>query len=179
MARNGQTIAPHGGTLVDRVLRGVLREAALERAAELKKVSLTSTAVSDLELIGVGAFSPLTGFMRKADYESVLQDMHLTNGVAWSMPVTLPISRREADELQEGEEIALMGGESILGVLELAERFEYDKEKEAELVYRTTEDAHPGVARLYAQGDVLLGGNIYLLNRPAHRSFAEFRHDPA
>jgi sulfate adenylyltransferase len=72
MARNGEPIAPHGGTLVDRILRGEVREAALERAAELKRVSLGSTAVSDLELIGIGAFSPLTGFMTKADYESVV-----------------------------------------------------------------------------------------------------------
>ncbi len=179
MARNGVPITPHGGTLVDRVLRGVLREAALERAARLKKVSLSSMAVSDLELIAVGAFSPLTGFMAKDDYESVVEDMRLTNGLVWTIPITLPISRQEADELREGEEIALMEGERILGVLELADLFEYDKEREAELVYRTTEDAHPGVARLYAQGDVLLGGNIYLLDRPADQSFAEFRHDPA
>ena len=178
MAKNGGSIIPHGGTLVDRVLRGVLREAALERAAGLKKVSLSSTAVSDLELIAVGAFSPLTGFMTEADYESVVEDMHLSDGLVWSMPITLPISRHESDELKEGEEIALMEGERILGIMELAERFGYDRKREAELVYRTTEEAHPGVARLYAQGDVLLGGNIYLLNRPADRSFAEFRHDP-
>ncbi len=179
MVRNGETIAPHGGTLVDRVLRGVLREAALERAAALKKVRLTPTAVSDLELIAVGAFSPLTGFLSKADYESVVGDMRLSNGLVWSMPITLPVPRDVADDLREGEEIALLEGERILGIMEVAERFEYDKEKEAQLVYRTTEDAHPGVARLYAQGDVLLGGDIHLLNRPAVQEFPEFRHDPA
>jgi ATP sulfurylase len=179
MTKNGDPIAPHGGTLVDRVLRGVVREATLERAAGLKKISLSATAVSDLELIAVGAFSPLTGFMGRDDYESVVENMRLTRGVVWSMPITLPVSRQEADELAEGEEIALMEGQRILGIMELAERFEYDKEREAALVYRTTEDAHPGVARLYGQGEVVLGGNIYLLNRPADRSFAEFRHDPA
>jgi ATP sulfurylase len=179
MAKNGIAIAPHGGTLVDRVLRGVLREAALERAASLKGVSLSSTAVSDLELIAVGAFSPLTGFMTKSDYESVVQDMRLSNGVVWSIPITLPVSRDVADGLREGEEIALLEGERILGIMEVSERFEYDKEREAELVYRTTEDAHPGVARLHAQGEVLLGGDIHLLDRPADQSFAEFRHDPA
>ena len=179
MARNGAGIAPHGGMLVDRVLRGVLREAAEERAASLKKVSLSPTSVSDLELIAVGAFSPLTGFLTKADYESVVQDMRLVNGLVWSIPITLPVSSELADELREGEEIALVEGERILGIMELAERFGYDKEREARLVYRTTEDAHPGVARLYAQGEVLLGGEIYLLNRPADQQFAEFRHDPA
>ena len=179
MARNGGPIAPHGGTLVDRVLRGVLREGALERAADLKKISLSPTSVSDLELLAVGAFSPLTGFMNRADYESVVQDMRLSNGVVWSIPITLPVSREVADDLREGEEISLLEGDRILGLMEVAERFEYDKEKEAELVYRTTEDAHPGVARLYAQGEVLLGGDIHLLKRPADQQFPEFRHDPA
>ena len=179
MARNGAVIAPHGGSLVDRVLRGVLREGALERAESLRKVGLSPTSVSDLELIAVGGFSPLTGFMAKADYENVVQHMRLSSGVVWSIPITLPVSRELADELREGEEIALTEGDRILGILELAERFEYDKEKEAELVYRTTEDAHPGVARLYAQGEVLLGGNIHLLDRPANQEFPEFRHDPA
>ena len=178
MARNEGAIAPHGGTLVDRVLRGVLKEAALERAAALRKVSLNPTAVSDLELIAIGAFSPLTGFMARADYESVLEDMRLSNGLVWTIPITLPVSRETADELKEGEEIALVEGERILGMMELAERFEYDRVREAELVYRTMEEAHPGVARLYGQGEVLLGGDIHLLDRPADRSFAEFRHDP-
>jgi ATP sulfurylase len=179
MARNGAGIAPHGGALVDRVLRGVLREAALERAASLKKVGLSPISVSDLELIAVGAFSPLSGFMTRADYESVVEDMRLTSGVVWSIPITLPVSRELADQLREGEEIALWEGERILGIMELADRFEYDKEREAKLVYRTTEEAHPGVARLYAQGEVLLGGNIHLVNRPDDQQFVEFRHDPA
>ncbi|HJX38161.1 MAG TPA: sulfate adenylyltransferase, partial [Anaerolineae bacterium] len=179
MAKNGAGIAPHGGMLVDRMLRGVLKEAAGERAASLKKVSLSPTSVSDLELIAVGAFSPLTGFLSKADYESVVTDMRLSNGLVWSIPITLPVSRELADELREGEEIALLEGDRILGIMELAERFEYDKEREAELIYRTTENVHPGVARLYAQGEVLLGGDIHLLNRPADQQFAEFRHDPA
>jgi len=179
MVKSGETIAPHGGTLVDRVLRGVLREAALERAGGLKKVSLTATAASDLELIAVGAFSPLKGFMARADYESVVEDMRLSSGLLWSMPITLPVPREVADELREGEEIALVEGERILGIMEVAQKFEYDKKREADLVYRTTEDEHPGVARLYAQGDVLLGGDIQLLNRPAEQEFPEFRHDPA
>ena len=173
-------IAPHGGALVDRVLRGVVREAALEKAASLKKIPLGPTSISDLELVAVGAFSPLTGFMTQDDYSRVVEDMHLSNGLVWTIPITLAVSRQQADELREGEEITLMEGQDhILGILQLAEKFTYDKEREAAQVYRTTEDAHPGVARLYAQGEVLLGGDIYLLNRPQDRSFPEFRHDPA
>jgi len=174
----------HGGTLIDRVLRGTLREAALERARSMPKVFLTPMAVSDLELIAVGAFSPLTGFMTSDVYRTVLDDMRLPNGLAWTIPVTLPISKEKADTLKEGQEVALVertaeGKENIMGILELAERYEYDKLEEAEKVYRTTDDAHPGVARLYRQGEVLLGGDIYLLNRPSKMEFPEFRHDPA
>jgi sulfate adenylyltransferase len=173
-------IAPHGGTLVDRVLRGAVREAALEKVASMKKIPLSPTAISDLELIAVGALSPLTGFMTQANYRSVVEDMHLSSGLVWTIPITLAVSRQQADELREGEEVALVEGkEHILGILQIAEKFTYDKEHEAAQVYRTTEDAHPGVARLYAQGEILLGGDIYLLNRPSNRSFLEFRHDPA
>jgi ATP sulfurylase len=174
------TLAPHGGMLVDRTLKGELRKAALERATGCKRVTLSSVGISDLELIAVGAYSPLTGFMTSADYRRVLEEMHLANGIAWSMPVTLPVSREEADALHEGEEVALIDSKGrIMGVLELTEKFTYDKEREAGLVYRTTDAAHPGVARLYAQGDVLLGGDVYLLERPYDRLFPEFHHDPA
>jgi len=174
----------HGGTLVDRVLRGSLREAALERAQSMPKVFLTPMAVSDLELIAVGAFSPLTGFMTSDVYRTVLDDMRLPSGLAWTIPVALPVAKEKADTFKEGQEVALVertsdGKENIMGLLELAEKYEYDKEKEAEKVYRTTDDAHPGVARLYRQGEMLLGGNIYLLNRPSEIEFPEFRHDPA
>ena len=174
----------HGGMLVDRVLRGSLREAALERAQSMPKVFLTPMAVSDLELIAVGAFSPLTGFMTSDVYRTVLDDMRLPSGLAWTIPVALPVAKEKADTFKEGQEVALVertsdGKENIMGLLELAEKYEYGKEKEAEKVYRTTDDAHPGVARLYRQGEMLLGGNIYLLNRPSEIEFPEFRHDPA
>ncbi len=173
-------IRPHGGALVDRVLRGMLREVALERAASLKRITLNPVAISDLELIAVGAFSPLTGFLGKADYESVVEHMRLSNGIVWTIPITLPVTEEEADRLREGEEVALVEPSGrILGILELAERYRYDKEREAQMVYRTTDLKHPGVARLFAQGDVLLGGDIYLLNRPSDLQFPEFRHDPA
>jgi ATP sulfurylase len=173
-------IAPHGGRLINRVLIGKEREEGLARARDLKKILLNPVSVSDLELIAVGAFSPLTGFLGRADYESVVETMHLANGVVWSIPITLPVSGEQAKELREGEELALLETpDHTLGLLKLRDRYTYDKQREAELVYRTTEDKHPGVARLYAQGDVLLAGDIWLLNRPLDRSFIEFRHDPA
>ncbi|MFQ5770827.1 MAG: sulfate adenylyltransferase, partial [bacterium] len=100
-------IAAHGGVLVNRVLRGDEREASLDKLNHLKKLCLSSTSISDLELIAVGAFSPLTGFMNQADYESVVENMRLANGLVWSIPITLPVSNDFALEVKLGEEIVL------------------------------------------------------------------------
>ncbi|MBN1579270.1 MAG: sulfate adenylyltransferase [Anaerolineae bacterium] len=173
---------PHGGTLVNCELRGVAREGALEKATYLPKLCLSSVSVSDVEMLAIGAFSPLMGFMGKADYDSVVESMRLASGLVWSIPVTLPVSTEFADSIQEGDEIALYqpteDGDHLLGTMHVDEKYTYDKEREAREVYKTTEDAHPGVARVYAQGDVLLGGPITMLNRPVDREFPEFRYDP-
>jgi sulfate adenylyltransferase len=179
MARVVGNIAPHGGQLVNRVLRGALREAAMERAQAFPQIQLTRMAVSDLEMIAVGAFSPLTGFMTKDAYDSVIDSMELPGGLPWTVPVTLPVDDSTADDLKEGEEIALMDGDHLMGMMTLAAKFPADKEREAREVYRTTEDAHPGVARLYRQGDWLLGGEVFLLNGPKDIEFPELRHEPA
>jgi ATP sulfurylase len=173
-------ITPHGGKLVHRVLSGEEREAGLARAQGLQPIVLNPVAVSDLELLAVGAFSPLTGFLCRDDYESVVSTMRLANGVVWSMPITLAVSTEQAKGLREGEEVALLETKDrIMGLLRIDEKYLYDREHEAANVYRTTEDKHPGVARLYAQGDVLLGGEVWLLNRPLQLEFPELRHDPA
>ncbi|MGD2040062.1 MAG: sulfate adenylyltransferase [Anaerolineae bacterium] len=173
------SIPPHGGQLVNRVLRGGLREAALERAVSFPQVQLTPMAASDLEMISVGAYSPLTGFMTQADYDSVIDTMRLSNGLPWSIPVTLPVDDETAAGLEEGQEIALLDGDHLMGIMTIAEKFAADKEREAREVYRTTEEAHPGVARLYRQGDWLLGGEVFMLNGPQNVEFPELRHEPA
>lgn len=179
MPRIVGSIAPHGGQLVNRVLRGALREAAIERAASFRQVQLTTMAVSDLEMVSVGALSPLTGFMTKDDYDSVIDNMHLNNGLPWTIPVTLPVDGDTAAELSEGQEISLMDGNHLMGIMTIAEIFPADKEREAREVYKTTEEAHPGVARLYRQGDWLLGGEVFMLNGPKEIEFPELRHEPA
>lgn len=175
-------ITPHGGTLVNKILRGVAREGALEKAQALPRLFLSPVSVSDTELMAIGAFSPLTGFMSQADYESVVDTMHLANGLAWTIPITLPVNQAFADGLKEGEEIALYqrvdGKGHLLGTMEVQGRYTYNKDREAREVYRTTEDKHPGVARLYAQEEVLLSGPITLLNRPLNQPIPEFRYDP-
>lgn len=171
---------PHGGVLIDRRLRGTIREAALERAQALPRVVMNRMNISDLELLGVGTYSPLTGFMGRADYEAVVNEMHLTSGLPWTIPVTLAVQEEQAAKYKEGQEIALTEPNGrILGILELEEKYAYDKKREAELVYRTTETAHPGVARLHEQGDVLLSGPVWVLNKPSAYQFPEFRHTPA
>ncbi|MBN1180533.1 MAG: sulfate adenylyltransferase [Anaerolineae bacterium] len=177
-------IRPHGGVLVDRVMRGEVREAVRERAERLVKIPLNEMGLSDLEMIATGAYSPLTGFMRKADYDRCVTDMRLTSGVVWSVPVTLAVGKELADRIQEGHEVALCEGDKVLAVLEVAEKFPYDsatKEREAEMVYRTTEAVHPGVARVYRQGDTLLGGDVWLVDWPSatRTEFPELRHTPA
>lgn len=175
------TIAPHGGQLVNRLLRGEMKQAVQERAEKLFKLELNPMNLSDLELIANGAMSPLTGFMGQADYERVVTEMRLVSGLVWSIPVTLPVDNETAVALSVGQEIALCENGKVLAIMEISEKYPYDKKREAELVYKTTEEKHPGVARLYKQGDILLAGDIWVLSFPAaaETEFPELRHTPA
>ena len=180
MTSPATTSVPHGGTLINRALEGPERDAALDRAGGLPRVTLGSVALSDLELIGNGAFSPLTGFMGEADYRGVLDGMRLASGLPWSIPVTLAVSADDADRLAIGGDVALVDAdERIVGILELAEKYRYDKAQEAQQVFRTTEEAHPAVARIMAAGDVYLAGDVSVLAGPLDPPFAEFRRTPA
>jgi sulfate adenylyltransferase len=172
-------IAPHGGTLVDRQLRGEMKIAVADRAQSLTRVPLSPMAVSDLELLAIGALSPLTGFMTQSDYQSVVQTMHLSSGLAWTIPVVLPVSDTVAEQVQEGHEVALVEDDRILAVMEIQDKFAYDKNVEAREVYKTDSLDHPGVARLFSQGNMLLGGPIWLVDWPKNQEFLDFRHTPA
>jgi ATP sulfurylase len=173
-------IPPHGGRLVDRVLRGEARQEARARAGELPKISLNARAMSDLELLATGGLSPLQGFMGQGDYRRVLHEMRLASGLVWTLPITLAVKRDAAQGLKEGSPVALIvPGEDVLGILHLEQRYEYDGLEEARLVYRTEDSAHPGVAYLLGRGEVLLGGPVDLIHRPPLRGFEEFRLDPA
>lgn len=174
------TVLPHGGKLVNRVIEGREREELAKRSKGLKKISVSPRVASDLELISIGAMSPNEGFMGKEDYESVVETMRLKNRLPWSVPITLPVSKEEAANLKEGEDVLLFNESgNAVAVLHLQEKFAYDKRKEAKEVYRTMDEVHPGVRVVYAQGDVLLGGDISLINRPPNPEFPEYRLDPA
>ncbi len=124
-------------------------------------------------MISTGVFSPLTGFMGREDYESVVETMHLANGLAWSLPITLSASDEEANGVDEGDEVALTNGEgSVVATMTVTDRYSYDKGREASAVYRTEDGNHPGVAALYRQGNTLLGGEVTLLDEaPNPRPF--------
>jgi sulfate adenylyltransferase len=180
MASTSMTSVPHGGTLVDRTMQDDARQAEIERSASLPDITIGSVAASDLELIGNGAFSPLTGFMGKADYASVVDRMRLANGLPWSIPITLAVTREEAERLEIGSQVALRDPDArVLGILDLAEKYTYDAQHEAQHVFRTTEEAHPGVARIYGGGQVYLGGEVIVLNGPADPPFPSYRRTPA
>ena len=170
---------PHGGRLVNRILHGSEREALEVRAKGFKKIHLNKREISDLEMIATGALSPLEGFMRREDYEGVMDVMRLANGLPWSIPVTLSVTKDEAKELKEGMEVALADDtDTLLGAMEIREIFPHDKEKESIEVYGTNDLKHPGVDAVSKMGEFLLGGPISIFKRPRHKDFVESRLDP-
>lgn len=172
-------IAPHGGQLVNRITTTQQKQEFLSKADNLPRVQLDIRAVSDLQMIAIGAFSPLTGFMNQKDYNGVVAEMHLANGLPWSVPITLSVEE-VANPLKEGDLIRLDSPEGeFIGVLQLTEKYHYDKQKEAINVYRTEDDKHPGVKVVYNQGSVNLAGDIWLLQRDDHPFFPAYQIDPA
>ncbi|MEO2074077.1 MAG: sulfate adenylyltransferase [Bacillus sp. (in: firmicutes)] len=143
-----------------------------------KEVEIDAIALSDLELIGVGLFSPLTGFLGKEDYESVVENMRLADHTIWSIPVTLPVSQETAATLEVGEEIKLVFNKEVYGVIKVSEWFEPDLDKEAINVYKTLELAHPGVRRLYERGPVYVAGEVTLIKKPEKGVFSDVWLEP-
>ncbi|MFS8570368.1 MAG: sulfate adenylyltransferase [Thermaerobacter sp.] len=164
---------PHGGRLVDRLVPADQRDEMLRWAAGLRRVVVDAQAAADLELIAVGAYSPLTGFMDRDDYESVLESLTLDSGWTWTLPVTLNVDPEEARQVREGETVALAAPDgTLLALLDVEDRFRINKGREAAKVYGTQDPGHPGVHALYRRGGAALGGPVRLLQRPpsGHRS---------
>ena len=181
LAPSDGQIAPHGGQLINRLATPAQANALRDRLFMLPRVALTPRALADLDLIAVGGFSPLDGFLKKADYDSVVERMRLASGLPWSIPITLSAPEAEASALQVGSEVALTDAQGeIRAVLALQEVFERDLEREAELVYRTADAAHPGVAAILKEGPVLLGGPVTVLERNVlGEPFRPYALDPA
>jgi len=171
---------PHGGTLINRFVDPAEVEDLTRRAQRLKKITLSAREISDLELISTGVFSPLEGFMGSEDYKSVLQHMRLSDGLPWTLPITLSVSAARAASIKEGQALALFDESGVaLATIRVAEKFSFDKEKEALAVFGTNDLSHPGVVTTHAQGEILLGGKIDMLRRPPKPTFAEYRLEPA
>lgn len=159
-------VPPHGGVLTPRLAPPDEVKERLEHACQLPKIPLSSREVSDLLMIGMGAFSPLTGFMCRQDYISSTFDMHLSDGTLWPIPITLTADDTLAKSIKDGQTIALVDSDTgeIVGTMEVQERYTYSKRDEALSVYRTDDEAHPGVAKLFSQGEVCLGGPVTVLS---------------
>jgi sulfate adenylyltransferase len=180
LTQHPDNIAPHGGQLINRFVTPEQHQEFQSKADHLPRVQLDERAFSDLELIAIGGFSPLTGFMGQADYDRVVKEMHLANGLPWSIPVTLSVSEEVAAPLKEGGLVRLDDSTGrFVGVLELSEKYHYDKTQESVNVYRTDDEKHPGVKVLYDQGAVNLAGSVWLLQRDPHPLFPAYQIDPA
>ena len=173
-----QLITPHGGELVINMASDAERAELQERARGLSEVLVGSRQMADLEMLAIGAYSPLGGFMKRADYLGVVNDMHLENGLPWSVPITISVTSEQAANLKEGSQVALVNEHGTLqAVMLVEEKYGYDKQHEASKVYRTTDEAHPGVKVVYQQGDVLLGGSVRVVALP-NQAFAKYRFTP-
>jgi 3'-phosphoadenosine 5'-phosphosulfate synthase len=173
-------IAPHGGELINRLVADEARAALADKARGLPSVRLDERTESDVELIAVGAFSPLKGFMNEKDYLRVVREMRLENGLPWSVPITLAVSEEDAKRIQPGKPVALAAQDGrIVAVMEVTDTYRPDKEQEAREVYRTTEGKHPGVAYVKGTGPVYVGGEIQVLERPQAPLFPAYHRDPA
>ena len=180
----GTLVTPHGGSLVDRFVSEGDRAALLEKATSLPKITLSFKQACDLEMIAIGAFSPLTGFVGKADFEGICRDMRLADGTVWPIPITLAVEDDVKATLSEGSQAALHHPDgTLLAVIDVEELYAHDKALEIPNVFRTEDDAHPGVAAVKAEGDWLVGGPIHVLTvlpeREPGEQFTEYRLRPA
>lgn len=180
MSKSQETIPAHGGQLINRLATVGERDEFMAQADKMPRVTLDERAFSDLVMIAIGGFSPLQGFMAQADYENVVDNMRLANGLPWAVPVTLSVTEEVAAPLTEGSWIRLDDNNGrFVGVLELTQKYRYNKTHEAVNVYRTDEEKHPGVKVVYEQGEINLAGPIWLLQRDNHPLFPKYQIDPA
>ena len=177
----GELVPPHGGRLKELLVDERRAKELKEEATYLPSWDLTQRQVWDLELLLNGAFSPLEGFMGEADYNSVCEQMRLTDGTTWPIPITLDVTEEFASSLSKGERIALLHPEGmILAIMTVKDIWKPDLQEEAELVYGTRDEAHPGVFRLLRQTKPLyIGGPLEGLELPPHHTFKHLRHTPA
>ncbi|MGA2497587.1 MAG: sulfate adenylyltransferase [Tepidisphaeraceae bacterium] len=173
-------VTPHGGTLVNRILEGQALEAATREAQSLPAITLSLREQFDLEMVAIGAFSPLTGFMGHADFVSVCKNIRLASGVVWPIPVTLCPANEITATIQVGKKYALKDDKArVLGILTVTEKYAHDKALEIPNVYKTEDEKHPGVAAVKKQGDTCIAGPIDVIKTTYEPEFPEYRLPPA
>jgi len=171
-------IQPHGGKLVERILKGDQKKDALESSKGWPKIKLNAESVSDIENITSGVYSPLEGFVGEKEFHSILNNSRLTNDLPWTIPIVLDASAEEAKSFKPGQSILLTTetGEP-LAVFHLEEKYSYSKETMADKVFGTADPKHPGVAKVNEMKDVLLGGKVDLIQAPP-TEFARYSLSP-
>ncbi|HUY38913.1 MAG TPA: sulfate adenylyltransferase [Candidatus Binataceae bacterium] len=177
--RDDAITAHGGGELVDLKAPAAERAALRTHAASLPVVTLTARDISDLEMLASGAFSPLTGFMGEADYSRSRDELRLASGAPWSIPITLAVDEATAHSLKVGADIALTtDAGKALAILKLAEIYKVDRKREAEAVFGTAEDAHPGAKNVTSMPPYCLAGRVILIDDIPGRTFMEYRLEP-
>jgi sulfate adenylyltransferase len=172
--------SPHGGALVDRFASAGEQAAARERASALPSLTLSPRNLADLRCLATGIYSPLEGFVSEAEYRSIVEKMRLTNGLAWSIPITLQVSEDQASKVARRREVALADGSGrVIALLELTDIYRPDQQREAELVYGTTDMAHPGVKAMREAGPVCLGGPIVVIDELPAEQFPKLNLTPS
>jgi len=174
-------IAPHGGTLIDLLAGGDAAANLAAEAANLPKLVINERELSDLEMLATGALSPLTGFQSEADYQGVLENMRLADGLPWAIPVVLGVGDDDLHRVGGAEAIALCASEDAapIAILRVTGQFKRDKDKEALAVYRTDDLEHPGVKAMYDSGDTCIAGGLDVIALPGHDDFSNYRLTPA
>ena len=173
-------ITPHGGELVNLMVDEERRNVLKDLSLHIPSLILSERQLCDLELIMNGAFSPLGGFMTSPDYESVVDRMRLQDGALWPIPICLDVTEVEANRLESGQSVALRDPEGfMLAVMHIEEIWPMDKQREGEAIYRTTDEAHPGVDYLFHHmGSHYVGGRIERSHTPLHFDFKQIRLTP-
>lgn len=167
-------IKPHGGTLINRIAQGEEKEELIEQAQRFFKINIQDRFVSDCEMIAIGGFSPLTGFMDRNTAVSVIEKMELPGGVIWSIPILLPISKSDHSKIKKGDKVILQDKDDrFIAIIEVSEKFTLDLENYSQKVFKTTEIAHPGVKAVKEAGNDFIAGDIKLINRPVREKIDE------
>lgn len=177
-------IEPHGGTLVNRLVDAGKAAELTKEAATLPTITLSAKQACDLEMIAIGAFSPLTGFVGKADFEGICKNMRMADGTVWPIPITLAVNDQVKGTLKEGGRAALKHADgTLMAVIDIKEIYKHDKKLEIPNVFRTEDPEHPGVKAVMDEGDWLVGGPIHVITvTPAKQpgeQFTEHRLPPA